>query len=89
MAVEKTISDARRDLPSVIDAVRATREPVWISRHGRRVAAVIDAEQLEQLQSLAEDMADILDAEAARDEMRRTAEEPVPWKQVKADLGLS
>jgi prevent-host-death family protein len=86
---EKSVSDARRDLPAVIDAARATGEPVWISRRGRRVAAVIDAEQLERLQELAEDMADILDAEAARKEMRETAEQPVPWEQVKADLGLA
>ena len=86
---DKSISDARRDLPAVIDAARATGEPMWISRRGRRVAAVIDAEQLERLQTLAEDMADILDAEAARAEMRETAEEPVPWEEVKADLGLT
>jgi hypothetical protein len=34
-------------------------------------------------------MQDILDAEEARAEMRSSAEEPVPWEQVKADLGLS
>ena len=87
--VEKSVSDARRELPAVIDAARRTHEPVWISRHGRRVAAIIDAEQLEHLQALAEDMADILDAEAARVEMRETARGPVPWEQVKADLGLT
>ena len=86
---EKSVSDARRDLATVIDEVRATREPVWISRRGHRVAAVIGSDQLEQLQALAEDMADILDAEAARAELRETAEEPIPWEQVKADLGLS
>ncbi len=89
MPREKSVSDARRDLPAVIDAVRATSEPVWISRRGHRVAAVIGADQLEQLQALAENMADILDAEAARAELRETAEEPIPWEQVKADLGLS
>jgi prevent-host-death family protein len=87
--VEKSISDARRELPAIIDAARRTHEPVWISRHGRRIAAVIDAEQLERLQALAEDMADVLDAEAARAEMQKTADEPVPWEQVKADLGLT
>ena len=87
--VEKSVSDARRDLAAVIDTAKSSREPVWISRRGRRVAAVIDADQLERLQDLAEDMADILDAEAARAEIRETAEEPVPWEQVKAELGLS
>jgi prevent-host-death family protein len=86
---DKSVSEARRDLAAVIDAVRSTHQPVWISRRGHRVAAVIDADQLERLQALAEDMADILDAEASRAEMRETAAEPVPWEQVKADLGLA
>lgn len=87
--VEKSISDASRYLAAVIDTARATREPVWISRNGRRVAAVIDADQLEHLQALAEDMADILDTETVRAEMRKTADEPIPWDRVKADLGLA
>ena len=53
------------------------------------MAAVIAADDLERLQALAEDMSDILDAEAARTELRETAAEPVPWEQVKADLGLA
>ena len=86
---ERSVSDARKDLAAVIDAARATHEPVWLSRRGRRVAAVISAADLERIQELAEDMQDILDAEEARAEMRSSAEEPVPWEQVKADLGLS
>lgn len=88
-AVERSVSDARKDLAAVIEAARASHEPVWLSRRGHRVAAVISADDLERLQSLAEDMADILDAEAAREEMRRSSEEPVPWEQVKVDLGLT
>ena len=88
-ARERSVSDARHDLAAVIDEARATREPVWLSRRGHRVAAIIAADELERLQRLAEDMADVLDAEAARAEMRRTAEEPIPWEQVKADLGLA
>ena len=86
---ERSVSAARKDLAAVIDAARATHEPVWLSRRGRRVAAVVSADDLERIQELAEDMQDILDAEAARAEMRSSAEEPVPWEQVKADLGLS
>lgn len=86
---DRSISEARRDLAAVIDEVRATREPVFLSRRGHRVAAILDADELERLQSLAEDMADILDAEAARREMRETGAQPVPWAEVKADLGLA
>ena len=38
---------------------------------------------------LAEDMADILAAEEARAEMQATGEAPIPWEQVKVDLGLT
>lgn len=86
---ERSVSDARKDLAAVIDAARSTHEPVWLSRHGHRVAAVVSADDLERIQALAEDMQDILDAEEARSEMRSSAGEPVPWEQVKADLGLS
>lgn len=89
VAGERSVSDARKDLAAVIDAARSTHEPVWLSRHGHRVAAVVSAEELERIQELAEDMQDILDAAEARAEMRGSAEEPVPWEQVKADLGLS
>ncbi len=37
---------------------------------------------------LAEDMADIRAAEAARAEMKATGEQPIPWAEVRADLGL-
>ena len=84
-----TVSEARRTLASVIDRVRADHRPVYLARRGRRVAAVIDADDLDQIIELAEDMADIRAAEAARAEMRATGEAPIPWEQVKADLGLT
>ena len=86
---ERSVSEARKDLASVVDQARSTHRPVYLSRRGRRVAAVIAADDLERLQALAEDMSDILDAEAARAELRDTAAEPVPWEQVKADLGMA
>lgn len=84
-----SVSDARDQLASIIDRVRAEHEPVFLSRRGRRVAAVIDVDDLERLIELAEDMADIRAAEESREEMRRTKSEPIPWDQVKADLGLA
>ena len=50
---------------------------------------MIGADELERLIELAEDMADIRAAEEAREEMRRTRAEPIPWDEVKADLGLA
>ncbi|MGI8430207.1 MAG: type II toxin-antitoxin system Phd/YefM family antitoxin [Solirubrobacteraceae bacterium] len=84
-----TVSEARRQLATIIDRARSEHEPVYLKRRGQRVAAVIDADDLDQLLELAEDMADIRAAEAARAEMRATAQTPIPWDQVKVDLGLT
>jgi prevent-host-death family protein len=83
------VSDARQQLAAIIDRARTEHAPVYLARRGRRVAAVIDAEDLERILELAEDMADIRAAEEARAEMRATRETPIPWEQVKADLGLA
>jgi prevent-host-death family protein len=83
------VSEARQQLAAIIDRVRAEHAPIYLARRGRRVAAVIDADDLEEIVQLAEDMTDIRAAEAAREEMRTTGETPIPWEQVKADLGLA
>ncbi|MBF6620528.1 MAG: type II toxin-antitoxin system Phd/YefM family antitoxin [Patulibacter sp.] len=84
-----SVSQARQQLAAVIDRACTNHEPVYLERHGRRVAAVIDADDLDRLIELAEDMVDMRAAEAARQEMRATTETPIPWGQVKADLGLT
>lgn len=91
MAVDSSfaVSEARQQLAAIIDRARAEHTPIYLARRGRRVAAVIDADDLDRLLELAEDMADIRAAEAAREEMRATEQTPVPWEQVKADLGLA
>ena len=82
------VTEARKQLATIIDQVRTEHEPVYLTRRGHRVAAVIDADDLEKILALAEDMADIRAAEEARAEMRATGETPIPWEQVKVDLGL-
>lgn len=84
-----TVSEARQQLAAVIDRARSEHAPVYLERRGRRVAAVIDADDLDRVLELAEDMADIRAAEAARAEMQETAEAPIPWEEVRADLGLT
>lgn len=83
-----SISEARERLADVVDRARELHQPVFLSRRGRRVAAVVDADDLERLLELAEDMADIRAADEARREMHATGELPVPWDEVKAELGL-
>jgi len=83
-----TVSEARKQLASIIDRAREEHTPVYVSRRGRRLAAIIDADDLDAIVEMAEDMADIRAAEAARAEMKATEESPIPWEQVKVDLGL-
>ena len=84
-----TVSEARQQLAAIIDHARTVHEPVYLTRRGRRVVAVIDADDLANILELAEDMADIRAAEEARAEMKATGEIAIPWEKVKADLGLT
>ncbi len=86
---ELTVSEARARLADVVDEARTSHQPVFLTRRGRRVAALIGAEELERLLEAAEDLADVRAATAAREEMAQDGLEPIPWAQVKADLGLS
>jgi prevent-host-death family protein len=85
---EMTLTDARARLADVVDAARVGHDPVFLTRRGRRVAAVIAAEDLDRLLEAAEDLADIVAARESRDELAAGAE-TIPWEQVKADLGLA
>ena len=86
---ELTVTEARARLADVVDEARVQHDPVFLTRRGRRVAAVIDAEDLQRLIEAAEDLADIQAAREARAEMAETGEEAIPWDLVKADLGLA
>ena len=85
---EMTVSDARARLADVVDAARVGHDPVYLTRRGQRVAAVIASEDLDRLIAAAEDLADIEAARAARAEIAE-GEPAIPWEQVKADLGLA
>ena len=86
--IEMTVTEARSRLADVVDESRVEHEPVFLTRRGRRVAAIIDAEQLEHLIEAAEDLADLRAAAESRAEIA-AGEAPMPWDQVKADLGLT
>lgn len=82
------MTDARARLADVVDAARVGHDPVYLTRRGQRIAAVIDADDLDRLIAAAEDLADIEAARAARDELAG-GEDAIPWEQVKEDLGLA
>ncbi|WP_018134002.1 type II toxin-antitoxin system Phd/YefM family antitoxin [Acaricomes phytoseiuli] len=82
-----SVSDARTKLSHVVERARVDHEPVYLTNRGRRVAAIIDAADLERLIELAEDAVDIQAVREARERLA-AGEETIPWEQVKADLGL-
>lgn len=83
-----TVSDARARLADVVDAARVQHDPVYLTRRGQRVAAVIDADDLDRLIAAAEDLADLQAARDSRDEIDN-GQPAIPWEDVKADLGLA
>lgn len=86
--VDITVTDARARLADVVDSARVGHQPVFLTRRGKRIAAVIDVDDLDDLVRAAEDLADIEAAQQARAEMASTGQVPIPWDEVKADLGL-
>jgi prevent-host-death family protein len=77
------VSEARDHLAEVIDQARRSGEPVYVTRHGHRVAVIVDADVYDRVVEAGEDAADRRELQAARDD-----DDFVPWREVKADLGL-
>jgi PHD/YefM family antitoxin component YafN of YafNO toxin-antitoxin module len=72
-----------------LDTRATSREPVYLTRRNRAVAAIIDADQLNKLIEDSDELADIRAVDAAWEETARLGETPIPWEDVKRDLGLS
>jgi len=79
---ELPVSQARERFAEVLEQAR--REPVYLTRHGRRLAVVVDAEEYDQMVAVLEDAEDqrLVDESLAEDG------EPVPWEAIRSDLGL-
>ena len=80
------VAVARSWLDEVVDGVRARHEDVFLTLRDCRVAAVIDADDLERLTQAAEDLTDVEAADVARAEIAEHS--TISWEEVKADLGI-
>ncbi len=80
---EFAVSEARDHLAGVIEQAQRSGEPIYVTRRGRRVAVIVDADTYDRVVEDSEDAADRRELQAARSE-----DDYVPWEEVKADLGL-
>lgn len=80
---ELAVSEARERLAEVIESARSSKEPVYVTRRGRRVAVIMDADAYDSLVAVAEDAVDRTELDAARQD-----DDYIPWEEVKAELGL-
>lgn len=78
------LSDARRNLDQLVDDVCSESQRIVLVRHGKRVAGLVSAADLEALEAI-EDHLDLLDARDALDGHRVSG--GVRWEDVKRDLG--
>jgi len=81
---EVAVSDARNRLADVIEESRRFGEPISVTRRGKRVAVILEADAFDRLVDAADETQDRHDLEAARAD-----DDYVPWDEVKAALGLA
>lgn len=77
----------RSQLADTINRVAYQGERVVLERRGKGVAALVSMKDLALLEKL-EDEADARAARKALADMKRKKQKPIPWEQVKAELGL-
>ena len=76
-----TVTEARKSLPDLVE--RARREPVVLSRHGKRAAVLMSPDAFDEMLEALEEVEDI----AAFDAAMAEEGENIPWDEVKAELG--
>ncbi len=81
------VVNIRSKLADTINRVAYQGERVILERRGKGVAALVSIEDLALLEKL-EDAADAKAGRKALADMKRKKQKPIPWKQVKAELGL-
>jgi prevent-host-death family protein len=78
-----TATDARDQFGELVNRASYTHEATWVTRRGRRVAAIVPVDVLEAWEA-AENDEDV----RLFDESMNDPGDSIPWEQVKAELGL-
>jgi prevent-host-death family protein len=79
------VSDARQDFADLVNRAAYGHERVLVSRRGRPIAAIVPIEDVELLERIEDEFDFKAALEALADPENAV---PIPWEQVKAELGL-
>lgn len=79
-----TISKAREQLADLVNRAAYAKERVGLTRHGRRVAAIVSVEDL----ALLERIEDRIDLDAARAALAENEDAPEAWEDIRQALDL-
>jgi prevent-host-death family protein len=79
--------EARIHLAEILNRVAYRGERIVLHRRGKDAAALVPVEDLRLLEQI-EDRIDADDARKVLSEMEAKGEEPVPYEQVRRELGL-
>lgn len=85
-----TVSKVRDAVAGAVsDALREVRRgrPAYIRRKGRNAYVLLSARRYRSLLERLEDLEDAADADRAICEFEASGEKPIPWEQVKRELG--
>jgi len=80
-------SKVREDFSETVNQVAYAGERIILHRRGKDIAALVPMEDLALIEKI-EDLIDIEEAEKILADMEAAGEKPIPWKQVKKELGL-
>ena len=80
-------SKARQDFSETLNQVAYKGKRIVLHRRGKDVAALVPVEDLALIEKI-EDRIDLEEAEKILAEMENKGEKPIPWEQVKKNLGL-
>ncbi len=81
------VTEARDNFADLLNKVAYAGDRVLVERHGKPLAAIVSAEDLDLLERL-EDRLDLLDALQALQEAEDRAEKPVSLDSLLEELGL-
>ena len=80
-----SVSEARESFADLVNRVAYRKERILVTRHGKRIAAIIPLEQVEFLER-AEDEFDLRMADEARRELEHTP--AIPLEEIERELDI-